>query len=152
MYISKTTLFLATALVIAAFMLFTCDHSSAPIQESSEQVDALEWMNDAGDLVSSLKADPEYFAKDREHLIDSLANVYNTKPKKVIEYVIVTTEGKTDVRPDGPVSTDYFPVDSNKKDCPPVQRNVAQNFLPLITERMCKSEIVLTCTCSHLIQ
>jgi hypothetical protein len=128
MYISKTTLTLIIGALLAV-ILFTWHHSPASLQEGSEQVDTLEWVNDAGDIVASLKADPSYFAADRAHLIDSLAKVYNSKPKNVIEYVIATTEGQSDIRPEGkPTVEDYFPIDTAKKDCPPVQRNVAQNF------------------------
>lgn len=126
MYFSKSILFLL-GLCIAVLILFTCNHISPP-QEGSEQVDTLEWVNGAGDIVSSLKASPEYFSKDRAHLIDSLAKAYNTKPKRVIEYITIETQGETDLHPDGPVASDYFPVDSNKRNCPPVQRNVLQNF------------------------
>jgi hypothetical protein len=127
MYISKITLAIVCGLLIA-FVVLTCHYSSAPLQDNSEKVDTSEWVNNAGDITESLKADPSYFEKDRAHLIDSLSKVYKTVPKKVIEYVVATTEGETDIKTDGPVASDYFPVDSNKKDCPPVQKNVAQNF------------------------
>lgn len=126
MYISKQILVIVCALLIA-FIVFTCHYSSAPLQDNSEQVETSEWVNGGGDIVSSFKADPSYFEKDRAHLIDSLAKVYKTVPKKIIEYVIATTEGETDIRPDGkPTASDYAPVDSNN--CPPVPKNVAQKF------------------------
>jgi hypothetical protein len=126
MYISKNILLIVTAIIVIAFILFTCNHSSTSIQGSSEEVDTLEWVNDGGDLVSSQKSSPEYFSEERNHLIDSLAKVYNVKPKKIIEYVVVTTEGNTDVRPEGkPTIEDYFPVE---KDCPPIPKRVSQNF------------------------
>lgn len=127
MYISKPILFLSGLLIIV-LILFTCNHiDPPPMQDNTEQVETSEWVNDAGDIVASIKADPEYFAKVREEIRDSLAKVYNTKPKKVIEYVIVTTEGNNNLRPEGkPTVEDYFLVDSTN--CPPVQKNVAQNF------------------------
>lgn len=125
--LSKTILIL-TWLCITVAILFTCNHCNpTPLQESSEQVDTLAWVNDAGDIVSSLKADPSYFARHDQELIDSLAKVYKTTPKKIVEYVTIYTEGKNDIKPDGPAAADYFPVDTTKN-CPPQIRNLRQAF------------------------
>jgi len=98
------------------------------MQDNTEQVETSEWLNGAGDIVSSLKADPEYFATDRAHLIDSLAKVYKTKPKRVIEYVTIHTEGESDIPQNGTTAADYFPVDSSKQDCPPQIKSLVAGF------------------------
>jgi hypothetical protein len=127
MYISKTILLLSGLCLMVA-ILFTCNQCHPPnIQGGSEQVDTLEWVNGSGDIVTSLKASPEYFAKAKQEVIDSMAKAYKTKVKNVIEYVTVTTEGNNDVKPSGPVAADYFPVDTNKN-CPPQIKSLRQAF------------------------
>jgi hypothetical protein len=130
MYISKTTL-LAVCGLMVTFMILTCHYSSIPLQGSSEQVDTLEWVNNAGDLVSSLKASPEYFAQEKKEIIDSLAKVYNTRPKKVIEYVIATTEGESDIKPVGDVDIIVHPpvyLGSDTAEEAPQIKNMKQDF------------------------
>lgn len=120
----KTLYFIAGFLCCS--FLFTCNGLTSIMQGSSELKDT-SWMNNAGDIVSSLIGDPEAFAVYKKDIIDSLAAVYNTKPKKIIEYVVVETKTEAEIKPDGPSAADYFPVDSTK-DCPPAVKNIRQNF------------------------
>lgn len=128
MYISKTTLLLVSLLIVAVFMLFTCDHSPAPLQGSSEQVDTLVWVNDAGDIVASLKGTPEAFAVADRKEADSIARVYRVKEKGLVEYIVALEHTNADLLAENnSKEADYFPVDS-KKDCPPQVKNLRQSF------------------------
>lgn len=126
--IAKQILILLAALIIEAAVLLTCHPSPTPLHGSSEQVDTLEWVNGGGDIVSSIKADPSYFEEHDKYLIDSMAKVYKTKPNRIIEYVTIHTEGKSDIPQSGPTAADYFPVDTTK-DCPPQIKSLTADFV-----------------------
>lgn len=126
MYISKTILFLLVTGIIV-LILYTCNHlHPTPIQDSSEQVDTLEWMNDAGDIVSSLKGTPQAFAVERKEA-DSIAKVYRVREKNLLEYIVALQHSLSDVKPSGAAAADYFPMDT-LKNCPPQIRNLRQAF------------------------
>lgn len=131
MYFSKTfqqITILVIALIVEAAIIHTCHYSPAPMQDNTEQVETSEWVNNAGDIVESVKADPSYFAQHDKELLDSVAKVYNTKPKKVIEYVVIHEQGESDIPQSGKTAADYMPVDSNKKDCPPEVKSLSADF------------------------
>lgn len=125
MNISKTTLAIVCIAMIA-FIVLTCHYSSRPIQESSEQVDTLVWVNNAGDITKSIAADPSYFSRVRQEIIDSMAKAYKTSPKKIIEYVVIHEQGESDIPQTGNTEADYF--DTAKKDCPPQIKSLAGGF------------------------
>lgn len=126
MYINKTTLFLI-CVGIAILILFTCHHSDSQIQGGSEQVDTLVWVNDAGDIVSSLKGTPETFAV-RGKEADSIAKVYRVKENNLLEYIVALEHTNSDLLADAnSKETDYFSVDT-AKDCPPQVKNFRQTF------------------------
>jgi hypothetical protein len=127
MYISKTTLLIVCGLMVA-FILLTCHYSSAPMHGSSEIADTSEWVNNAGDVVESLKADPAYFEKAKQEVIDSMARTFKTTAKKVIEYITIHEHGESDIPQNGTTAADYLPVDSGKKDCPPEVKSLSADF------------------------
>jgi hypothetical protein len=132
MYISNTAkqiFILLIALLIEAAVLLTCHHSPASMQDNTEQVETSVWVNGGGDIVSSLQGKPEAFAKVDQHFADSLAKVYKTKEKNLVEYIAALEHTNADLLADAnDHATDYFPVDTNKKDCPPQIKNLRQTF------------------------
>lgn len=130
MYISKPILFLAGLLVVL-IILFTCNHlNPPPVQGSSEQIDTLVWVNDAGDIVSSVKGTPDAFAVVYKKEADSIAKVFRVKEKNLLEYIVALEHTNTDLLADvNSKEADYYsPVVHGKDTCPPVQKNLRQTF------------------------
>lgn len=118
---NKTILWIIAGLLVVAVLCVKVNYPPDVIP----QPEVIEWVNGGGDIVASIKADPEYFAKHDKHLLDSMAKVYETKIRKIKEAIIVTTEGDGFVPKDGPSESDYFPQEDN---CPPVPKNMRQEF------------------------
>lgn len=116
-------------LVIVSIVLLTCHHSPAPMHGSSEIADTSEGVNSAGDIVSSINADPSYFAQHDKEIIDSLAKVYDTKPKKIIEYVVIHEQGESDIPQRGNTSADYMPIIVKADTCPPAIKSLTADFV-----------------------
>lgn len=83
------------------------------------------WKNKADDAVASMRAVLRDWSISEQSLLDSIAKIYNTKPRRIIEYITITQEADTEVQPDGPVEKDYYPP---VKDCPPQVKNMSQRF------------------------
>ncbi len=99
------------------------------MQDNTEQVETSEWINDAGDIVSSLKGTPEAFAVVDRKEADSIAKVFKVKEKQLLEYIIALEHTNADLLADiNSKEADYFPVDTTK-DCPPEIKNLRQTFI-----------------------
>lgn len=122
--------------VILGMYLLTCANNIREIQGSSEQVDTLSWINEAGDIVASLKGDPKAFAVRDKKFEDSLARVYQTKEKNLIEYIVALEYTNSMLLAEvGTRETDYT-YDSTGN-CPPQIKNLRQTFSnPYYTARV----------------
>jgi hypothetical protein len=118
---------LATGIIIGVLLgIFLCKGScNKPGTEIP--FDSLSyWKNKAGDLVASVKKSEADFAKKEKHYLDSIAKIYETKPRFIKDYVVITVEGEADLPPeDGTRAEDYFPPVNN---CPPQIKNRRQTF------------------------
>jgi hypothetical protein len=124
MYISKTILIACTLAVLILF-LWKCNRENPP--QAAGELQSYDWINNAGDIVSSLKGSAEAFSKDDSHLSDSLASVYKTERKKLLEYVVFRENSIADVPPvSGTKAADYFPPKDSV--CPAQVKNVRESF------------------------
>lgn len=118
-------LLFAAFLSLAGYVFLTFDNSYT-IPDIGKPV-MIRWKNKSGDSVTSLKGSAQQFAAREKRIIDSLAEVYGTREKYLLEYITAITKTETDIQPDpGPVEKDYEPV--TKADCPPAVKNMRKTF------------------------
>lgn len=128
MYVSKNILFIAIAGIVV-MILITCNRCNPPgIQAAQQKIDTLVWVNDAGDIVASLKGTPESFAVVDTRYKDSVAKVYGVKEKNLQQYITALETTNADLTAVANTKqADYFPMDSTKS-CPPQVKSLRQAF------------------------
>lgn len=124
-YKTNAWLLIAAFLTLAGYVALTFESSyNFPDPGKPELI---RWKNKGGDSVTSLKGTAEQFAAREKRIIDSLAEVYGTREKHLLEYIGAITETKTYVQPGpGPVEKDYQPA--KDPGCPPVVKNMRKSF------------------------
>lgn len=125
-------LLIALLILIFLFRKQGCSSDVSAVTERGTADSTFYWKNLYGQAVASQKAMAGNFAyKDErmQHVLDSVAKVYDTKTSRIQELVIATVRGIANPKPvPGSVEKDVEPVPGSP-DCPPVVKRMRGTFV-----------------------